>query len=330
MKLNILTGTLVLLSALNSFAEETQTAAAAPTAAAATVAPSQGQSTAPASAAVPEAKKKAWKAAYNFRALYGRVDADNGTGKVSNRNRFTLGYNFGPAAVAIKPTWTNTHNVDSNTGKVTAGDLILEVSKGGIALNHGWTLGATGRYYLPTSESSRLLASNGMLFGDLLFTRPIGTRFTAVVEGTYTNTFQGHRTAYQARKAGSNKPVGKPSSKPTTNLPSDQIVTSEGNARYDVTHLVGLEYKINKSFAFTQTFSYANRYSYSEKSLGISSGSDDSFGVMSYFSYQAAKNVGIDFGLSQDRDNSARAAQPKYTYMADAETQYYLEASISL
>ncbi|MDZ4661873.1 MAG: hypothetical protein SGJ18_09685 [Pseudomonadota bacterium] len=331
MNLKILTGTLVLLTAVASFAEESQTTAPAPVAPVAIeTTPSEGQTSAPVATVAPEAKKKAWKVALSSRALYPRVAADNGTGAVVNRNRFTFGYNLGPATVAIKPTWTNTYNVDTEVSKVSAGDLILEVSKPGITLNHDWSLTTTGRYYLPTSESSRLLASNGMAFLDLFFTRPLGTRLTGIIEGTYTNSFQAHRTAYQVKDAKLTKVIGKPSSKPADNLPADQVNTIDGNARYDMSHLVGLEYKINKKWAFVQLLSYANGYKYSDRGQSVPSNSSDVFSVTSYFTFQAAEKVGFEMGLNQDRNSESRAAQPRYTYMADAESEYYLLANISL
>ena len=325
MKLRILTGSIVLLSALASFAEESQTAVA-PTA------PSQGQTSAPVAKVAPEAAAKKWKVGYQMRAFYDRTDADTNTGIVTNRNRFTFGYNLGPATVAIKPTWTNKYNVDNEVASVSAGDLILEAAKSGIKLNHDWSLTTTGRYYLPTSAGSRALASNGMLFGDLFFTRPIGTRLTALVEATYTKTFHNQRTAYAVKDATTKKPVkGKINAKDAPqNLPVDQISSAEGNARYDMYHLAGLEYKINKSWSFTQIVAFTNKYTYGNQAQGVSSSSADELEVMSYVTVEANKHLSIDFGLDQNRDSKARAAQPNYTFMADAETQYYLLANISL
>ncbi len=311
----------------NSFAEESTEQKAAAPAATASLAPTEGQSQTTLTEVAKETKKSNLKLSHNFRLLYGRVDSDNNTGTVANRNRAHLGYKFENWTVGLKPTWTASYNVGEGDSKITANDLILEGSRG-FKLNHDWSLTSINRYYLPTSKASRALSTDGFAYAELFLTKPMGTRFTLIVDGVYTKNFENYRTQYTVKNE--KLKTSTTSSKPTANKTAGDIVEVSANDRYSITHYVALDYKINQKWGFSQWVGYGNSYGYSNPSQGVNAPRSDLFELYSIASYAANDHVSVDFGLMQGRDSKTRAVKEDFSFMADHETKYYFELGLKL
>jgi hypothetical protein len=275
---------------------------------------------------VPPETPKSWGGSYLNETRYGRADAMNTTGEVELYHRFGVTYKLPGGTIGVFQPWTQNQEVTTSNAKVTANDPFVRFVWNKVSLNHDWTLEPLVRYYIPTSDASTKLGTNGTLRTDMEFKKPLNGRLTFSYAFSGFYNLQKSLSSYKKAADIKNKnTMGK------MNVPGDSAAYAyEANAHYKTYNLLGMYYEMNKKWTFFQQVGILNSYTYGDAAHGINHQNEDKALVWSYFNYDLNPKVSLSFGLEQERGSADRNKEPAFTLFADNETNYFASISVGI
>ena len=276
----------------------------------------------------PATMPKSWGASYLNETRYGRAAAFNGTGSATLDHRFGITYKLSGGTLGLYQVWRQAQEIaGSKSAAVSALDPFVRYVFNTVALNHDWTLDPSVRFYVPTSETSRLNSQNGRFRTTLELKKPINGRLGLyyAFDGNYF--FQKNLSTYKADGLVATPSSAKPGAGGEGERPGYKY---DPNKAYNYYNIVGLDYQINGKWLFQQQIAVSNTYTYGDAAHGINHRNEDTFEVWSYLNYEPTKGVALILGLEQTRGSAERTAEPSYSFMADNETNYYLSLSVGI